>query len=220
MEDAMLNKEEAFIAGNVLSTEVCGECGQLFGPVATDVGATHDQKCGCERKAMDNLWPRFDFNAAVDLCHACTLTLIRSGSRWHPLYCRSCLHLVEAENAQLASTCGGPSAPSPYIPIGRHSLTHGISYTSGPDADDDSAPVEFTEAMDDLRARLGLLRRIHLARVRKVLEDLGAPKRAVTETFLRRARAIYATRAAIPDLKREFLAHGLPPHRAEIARFT
>jgi len=219
MEDAMLNKEEAFITGNVLSTEVCGECGQLFGSVATDDGAKLDQKCGCEREAMEKLWPRFDFNAAVDLCHACTATLIRSGSRWHPLYCRGCLHLVEAENAHLASTLGGPSAPSPYIPIGRHSLMHGISYTSTPDAEDDSDPAEFTEAMDDLRARLGRLRRVHVERVRAVLEDLRSSVSAPTETFLVRAAAMYTAAATISHLKRTFTELGPPPHRVELARF-
>lgn len=211
MEVAMLNKE-AFIVGNIISTFVCRECARLSGPVRTNDGEKYDQKCGCERAPSEKRWHRFDFNTAVDLCHACTATLIPSGSRWFPFYCATCLHLVEAENIRLPRTS--------YIPIGRHSLMHGIGHARESGTAENTASAEFTEAFDDLRARIERLQRIHVSRVRAVFEYLAAAERIPTATFLLQACATYTAATALSELTREFVEHGPPPHPVDLAQFT
>ena len=90
---------------------LCRTCYHLF-----EVGRPDglNQACACHPGAAAT-WPRFDFNERAHLCSCCALTVLESGSRWSPFFCRQCHWLavgVTMWHRQLV------------FPIGRHSLMH------------------------------------------------------------------------------------------------
>lgn len=209
MEDTMPQPNEEVLARNASNTSVCGECGQLAGPVRTRDGVERPQACSCSRLKNERLWPCMDFNAVVDLCRACTATPIASGSRWYPLFCRRCLALVQSQNERLAKRG--------YIPVGRHSLMHGIEHWGEGELNSPSAA--FAAALDDFVARLHRLERFHITRIRAVVRDL-ASNPAPTNVVLKRARELHERSTAIAELTTALLDLGAPPIRVSIPRIT
>jgi hypothetical protein len=91
--------------------QVCRDCGGLYGSCFLD-DSSFEQLCRCRRND-EALWPGFDFNEAVTLCHSCGLEPLRSGSRWSVWFCEPCKQVVTSLN---------DACRDYVIPIGRHSI--------------------------------------------------------------------------------------------------
>jgi hypothetical protein len=110
---------------------VCGTCGELRGPfiwTLKGVDYPHVQECGCARQLRakgerPETWLGFDFNIAAELCNACGCEVVDSGSRFSFFFCTECRDRATALNAEVGR---------PLVPIGRHSLMHGIAMRGRP----------------------------------------------------------------------------------------
>ena len=110
---------------------VCGTCHRLRG-----AAGELRQRCRCE---ASETWPGWDISQAKELCRACGLVVLRSGSRWSVWLCDVCKPLAVALNRSMGRVM---------VPIGRHSLMHGLAYRPDGGQDVDA----FT---DDLRGLVG-----------------------------------------------------------------
>ena len=103
--------------------KVCADCGKVHGSWKEKgmFNPTFQQRCGCEnrKRTTDNSekWPGFDFNEVVTLCYCCGSDLLTSGSRWSVWFCKECAKKISTVNHNIGLWL---------IPIGRHSLMHGI----------------------------------------------------------------------------------------------
>jgi hypothetical protein len=119
---ANFNKEiakiRASVGTNFSGMFVCLGCTWIYGPWSNDSN-TYVQRCECRRKEFKDepRWERFDFNEVVELCRCCGQDLLQSGSRWSVWFCVPCQTRVSELNSDCQRTV---------IPIGRHSLMHGI----------------------------------------------------------------------------------------------
>jgi hypothetical protein len=111
------------VSEHVAGAAICPDCFEIRGLLRVDTGRMSccRQLCACEwpaRKLSADLerWPGFDFNTYLELCHCCTITPLKSGSRWSPFFCPECHDRV----LNLNRRAGGW-----VIPIGRHSAMHG-----------------------------------------------------------------------------------------------
>lgn len=90
---------------------ICPTCFHLYEAGDPD---GENQRCTCQPSEETRSASR-DFNEHAILCRCCALTVLPSGSRWHPFFCRECQLLamgVSVWNRHLI------------FPIGRHSLMH------------------------------------------------------------------------------------------------
>lgn len=94
-----------------------------------DVGPTDiQQKCLCRRSTDDPRWVfqdgphrvSYDYNEHTTLCHCCVAEKLRSGSKWSVWFCDQCKQRVIGLNRRVGLSV---------IPIGRHSLMHGVGLT-------------------------------------------------------------------------------------------
>jgi hypothetical protein len=123
--------------GRIDGLEICPACRALRGlcvPPSQKVARL--QECSCERKKRsaddpDPAWKGSDVPQAVELCRCCGLVPLRSGSRWSVWLCDACKPRALELNAR---------AGRPIVPIGRHSLMHGIGM-SGPVKPDESEEI-------------------------------------------------------------------------------
>lgn len=122
---------------------ICPDCRTLRGPCApvSLPGRIVMQGCDCERRAREprseeqrraERWGNFDFNVAVELCRCCGRVPLRSGSRWSVWLCEECKPRVLALNGRFGRTI---------VPIGRHSMMHGIGIP-GPVTENDAEAIE------------------------------------------------------------------------------
>ncbi len=93
------------------SMHICSTCFHLYD---IDHPKGENQRCKCQ--PVDGIkWPIQDFNEHAILCRCCGFTVLHSGCRWDPYFCRECQLLamgVSMWNHRLV------------FPIGRHSLMH------------------------------------------------------------------------------------------------
>ena len=113
---------------------VCGRCHAVRGgPIGTVEGVTVWQRCDCGRSEGLPPQPRIgDFNTEIELCRACGLVPLRSGSRWSVWFCGPCATQANRLNERVGRCV---------VPIGRHSLMNGVSARS-----DSSEEIDFLAA--------------------------------------------------------------------------
>ena len=118
--------------------EICPTCRKLRGRTRLP-GKPRDrvQECACERRRRPRGevhpdWRGFDVPMAVELCRCCGRVPLRSGSRWSVWLCEDCKPRALALNHRSGGTV---------VPIGRHSMMHGIGL-SGSVKDDDADAIE------------------------------------------------------------------------------
>ena len=182
--------------------EICPECQSVCGPCApvSLQGQVVVQDCDCERQARParseeqrqaERWGNRDFNIAVELCHCCGLVPLLSGSRWSVWLCNECAGRAQALNQRIGR---------PVVPIGRHSVMHGISLPVTAREDDEEAVEEFCAASNGLFASMRRLEEWAQERIAyniyRLGFDLGAPVR-LTEYLARIAET------SDPDLTAE-----------------
>jgi hypothetical protein len=148
---------------------VCGTCGELRGPfvlLLKGVEYRHVQECGCARQRRaegerPEPWLGFDFNAVVELCHSCGCVVLDSGSKFSIWFCRECRDRATALNAEVGQ---------PLVPIGRHSLMHGIAMRAqATDAEIEAFVTRFgtlIDRMNQIHTWAGEVIRTNLAAVR------------------------------------------------------
>lgn len=127
---------------------VCTTCGRLFQDLPD---REQPQRCECQHDSDAPSWPGYDFNERASLCRCCGREVLSSGSRWQVWFCDTCSHDVK----ELHNRLGGW-----VIPIGRHSMMHGISIKGG-DVDDDKGTKEFVNASRSLFRAIDLLDEWH-----------------------------------------------------------
>ncbi len=134
---------------------VCGTCFELRGPFVWRLRGQeypHVQECACERNRnadgeRPETWRGFDFNMVAQLCQACGSQVLDSGSRFSVWFCSDCKQRVVALNAAVGH---------PLVPIGRHSIMHGVALHTSPRPTD--AEVEaFVTRFGTLMQRMGRL---------------------------------------------------------------
>ena len=107
-------------------------------------------------------WPGFDYNIAAELCQACGCAVLRSGSRYSVWFCSEC-----KKRAGTLDTATGPRL----IPIGPHTIMHGIALPANPEPTDAAIDVFFNR-IRAFTARVDRLRSWSHAVVRSNLETL------------------------------------------------
>ena len=156
--------------GRIDGLEICPTCRALRGlcvPPSQKVARL--QECSCERKKRsaddpDPAWKGWDVPQAVELCRCCGLVPLRSGSRWSVWLCDACKPRALELNAR---------AGRPIVPIGRHSLMHGIGM-SGPVKPDESEEIAaFCAAANGLFEAIGRLHEWARLRIGFNIERLG-----------------------------------------------
>ncbi len=162
---------------------ICRECGD---PYERERGDGLLQRCGCRRHRDAPRWPGFDYNERVRLCECCHAEALPSGSRWSVWFCAECKHRVVALNT---------AAGWPVIPIGRHSLMHGIGLDASALTPQDHALAE--ALADETRSffdRVGILHEHAQRLCLATLEALGIQEDIRLDSYLGRLR-----RAAVAD---------------------
>lgn len=101
---------QGYDAAECSHLRICSSCLRLYEEERPD---GLNQACDC--RPTGERWARHDFNQRADLCSCCALTVLPSGSRWSPFFCRECQLLAM-----------GVSIWERHLifPIGRHSLMH------------------------------------------------------------------------------------------------
>lgn len=147
---------------------VCGTCGELRGPFVwrlKGVEYPHVQECGCARRPRakgerPGTWLGFDFNTLAELCRSCGCEVLASGSKFSIWFCRECRDRATALNAEVGQ---------PLVPIGRHSLMHGIGMRAHPtDAEIGAFVTRFgtlVDRMNQIHRSAGEVVRTNLAAV-------------------------------------------------------
>jgi len=138
---------------------ICPKCFEVCGSVSVD-GVMYQQLCSCRSaRAHKNVKfsPGNDYATYVELCRACGLEVIQSGSKWSQFFCDQCHEVIRDLNRTLGIAL---------IPIGRHSIMNSISL-SGKDIEDKQKIESFVKGMHGLWDRMDALhdwRRLMVAR--------------------------------------------------------
>lgn len=85
-----------------------------------------------------------DHLTVAELCRCCGVELLRSGSKWSVWFCKECKPRVEDLNRN-AGTC--------VVPIGRHTLMHGIGVRGADAVRDPVQLAAFAAAANDFMAK-------------------------------------------------------------------
>jgi hypothetical protein len=158
------------------SFDVCGYCYELHGPFDYTWNNTHYtfvQKCRCRRDAPPTdprppTWVSFDFNTGAELCRGCGTEVLPSGSRWSIWFCDACRTRAVERNRD---------AGIAVVPIGRHSLMHGIGM-SNPSAPSQPEIDAFISRFRNLTDRIQLLDDWSHEVVRRNLANAGLDRHA------------------------------------------
>jgi predicted RNA-binding Zn-ribbon protein involved in translation (DUF1610 family) len=138
---------------------ICTKCFEVRGSVLVE-GVAYQQLCSCRSlRAWENvkIAPRKDYATYAELCRACGLELIRSGSRWSEFFCPECHDAIRGLNRTLGFAL---------IPIGRHSIMNSFSL-SGRDIADQEKIDSFVKRLSSLSLGMDALhdwRRLMVAR--------------------------------------------------------
>jgi hypothetical protein len=163
---------------------ICNKCFEVCGSVSVN-DVAYQQLCSCRSlKAWQNVKfaPRHDYATYVELCHACGLEAIRSGSKWSQFFCSDCHDVIRDLNRTLGFAL---------IPIGRHSIMNSFSL-GGKDIEDRQKIVSFVKGLRSLFFRMDALRdwrRLMVARRCAELSFKG-DKSIPLEDFLRKGRSV------------------------------
>ena len=122
--------------------QLCRNCTRLW-EAETDRDRPPPQQCKCA--GPPEAWEGWDVSEWARLCDCCLGEVLKSGSRWSVWFCEECKRRVMGLNAAVGK---------PLIPIGRHTLMHGITaHPDGPEIEIE----EFAESMSGLFDRMGTL---------------------------------------------------------------
>jgi hypothetical protein len=155
--------------GRIDGLEICPRCRALHGPWSRNAEPARFQECTCEirkRPAREKNpeWKGWDVAQAVELCRCCGVVPLRSGSRWSVWLCEECKPRALELNGR---------AGRPIVPIGRHSMMHGIGI-SGSVKEDESEEIEaFCAAANGLFEAINLLHEWARLRIAFNVERLG-----------------------------------------------
>jgi len=138
---------------------VCRNCARLW---ESEIGGRERQpaqQCTCA--GPPDSWEGGDVSEWARLCDCCLRVVVGSGSRWSVWFCEDCKHRVMGLNAAVGL---------PLIPIGRHTLMHGITvHPDGPEIEVE----EFVEAIGGLFDRIYRLGDWKEHRLAVVFDTLG-----------------------------------------------
>ena len=158
--------------GPLKGLEICPSCRTLRGRCVPSLGKSRrprEQECRCERRTRPQgekhpEWNGFDVPMAVELCYCCGLVPLRSGSRWSVWLCAGCKPRAIELNGRVGR---------PIVPLGRHSMMHGIGM-SGPVKEDESEEIAaFCAAANGLFEAINLLHEWARLRIAFNVERLG-----------------------------------------------
>jgi len=143
---------------------ICGRCHAVRGgPIGIVDGVTVWQRCDCTPAGGLHEQPRVgDFNTALELCRACGLVLLQSGSRWSVWFCEPCKTQARSLNERMGRCV---------VPIGRHSLMNRITVRSAAPADIEA----FAGRLSTLFDATGAIRQWSRTVVRENLVAAGRP---------------------------------------------
>jgi hypothetical protein len=144
---------------------ICPECFEVCGRILL-AGEKYLQPCSCDPPAAREILRTpegYDFPTYVELCRACGLVAIPSGSRWSSFFCRECLGIIRQVNS---------AAGFALVPVGRHSVMNSIMLTGNEARDPDKAN-DFVEKFRGLNLRIDLLSDWRKKIVARRCADLG-----------------------------------------------
>jgi hypothetical protein len=184
---------------------VCSACGRLRGPWRYAIDEFRDlwfvQSCGCDR-TEEPLWPRFDYNTAVELCWCCASEALPSGSRWSTFLCDECRHRaldLRRPDGRLV------------VPIGRHSLMNRTSLSVDSVWSRPQEVPEFAERLIELSAGITAVWEWGARQARAHLEALGLdgePDVSLGEYLVRLAALPVEKEAVFAAMCRALGRHG------------
>ena len=198
---------------------VCGGSGALLGPLFADGAPFAWQRClSRECLYFDAAWhqpdpalrePYGDFPTEVELCHCCASVAIPSGSRFSSFFCAGCNSRAVALNRALGFAA---------IPIGRHSLMHGITLSARDDARFEDAARAFMQSCTSLWERIDRLDAWRRVVVADRIDAMGAA--ATGSVALTAYLAFSAAHAPSPEAMFAQLGRylGLDPDALEAIR--
>ena len=163
---------------------ICGKCFEICGSVSVE-GASYQQLCSCRPlRARRNVkfGPRNDYATYVELCHACGLEAIPSGSKWSQFFCSDCHDVIRNLNRTLGFAL---------IPIGRHSIMNSFSLR-GKDVADREKIDSFVKGLRSLFFRMDALQDWRRLMVARRCAELGfdSDKPINLEDFLLKAQSV------------------------------
>jgi hypothetical protein len=144
---------------------ICGRCHTVRGgPIGTVDGVTVWQRCACVPAEGLPAQPRMgDFNTELELCRACGLVLLQSGSRWSVWFCGPCATQAKSLNDRVGRCV---------VPIGRHSLMNCVTVRSAAPEDIRS----FAGELSTLFGATGAVEQWSRSVVRENLVAAGRPQ--------------------------------------------
>jgi len=153
--------------------QVCRTCGGLSGRFVFH-GTSLDQTCICFGRS-EPLWPRYDFNEALTLCHGCGGRVLKSGSRWSVWFCEPCKTSVCRVNDLCCAYV---------IPIGRHSIM-GSKWQRGLAVQGLPADIQaFATTLAGLFDRIDLVNKHHRQCVELNCREAGLGSRPALRSYL------------------------------------
>jgi hypothetical protein len=163
---------------------ICTKCFEVCGSVLVE-GVWYQQLCSCRSlRAHQNVKfaPRNDYATYVELCRACGLEAIRSGSKWSQFFCAQCHEVIRDLNRTLGVAL---------IPIGRHSIMNSFSL-SGKEIEDQQKINSFVKRMRSLWYRMDALHDWRRLMVARRCAELGFEegKPIPLDKFLLKARRV------------------------------
>ena len=125
-----------WVEGEVVTgARLCTRCGHVRGKLlilGDGEPFPFPQDCFCiPARKRKHPYEGLDLSTCVELCGCCAYEPIRTRSRWSSFYCDTCRELVLDANKGFGAWV---------IPIGRHSMMHGMSLV--PEATDGEEQVE------------------------------------------------------------------------------
>ena len=138
---------------------ICPWCFEVYGAVEIE-GVAYKQTCSCRPRGPGQNpkpAPGADYATYVELCRACGLEAVSSGSRWSRYFCPDCHESIRGLNRRLGFAL---------IPIGRHSIMNSFSL-SGKDIDHQEKVDAFVRGLQGMFFRSDALhdwRRLMVAR--------------------------------------------------------
>jgi hypothetical protein len=143
---------------------ICGRCHAVRGgPIGTVDGVTVWQRCDCVPAGGHPAQPKVgDFNTALELCRACGLVPLQSGSRWSVWFCGPCKTQARGLNERVGRCV---------VSIGRNSLMNGVTARSPSSEDIESFAGQLSTLFDSTDAIQQWSRRV----VRENLVAAGQP---------------------------------------------
>ena len=135
---------------------VCSKCFDLRGTCG-DL----QQRCDCDADLRSNGSWDTDLQRCLELCRCCGAVPLASGSRWSVWFCRTCERRVRRLNDAVGFAL---------IPLGRHSLMHGLRLRNDPTYAEEHA---FAAAFDGLVGRMELLESVARGRVEENVRTLA-----------------------------------------------